>query len=289
MIPREIESHERARHILSLLKRHGPLTLATLLQIIEPPMRKRRLRDSLARLIKRNFVQRRYEGQGNARSSFYQLTQEDGFHKKLANYIGGSPDELKQRHFSYRELYHNHDCALIANQLTKLYPDALIVRDFELISSQIAQKLLLYNDKLDDLRPDVMLIFPPTKTSAPLAIAFEIEKTRKSNKRLILKLKKYAQESHVDGVVYICESTRLSEIIRQNYLDRVLARVSRVKRYRNQFLTFSIPLAQQFSKVSQLINAKCETNSLEEWIFLIHSIKNETVNTYPPKTSALYG
>jgi len=277
-IGRSIVSHERARAILRTLKSQGPLASSTIQKIIDPPIKMRRLHDSLARLIRKNLVVRRHEGFGG-RQAYYQLQPITEFHENMAKYLGCPARELNQSYFRYRELYHNNTCALVANQFAKLFPDAKVLRDFEFSYSDTARNLLLLSDTIDDLRPDILLIFPSNGNGHTTSIAVEIERTRKSNSRLSTKLRKFGQETHIDGVIYICETLRLLEIIRRNYFDRVLGKISRVKHYRDRFVTFSNAFSTQLSTNSKLITPQKTSCSLNEWITFIRSTKDEVRRT----------
>jgi hypothetical protein len=284
-----IKCHERAKGILQLLRENGPLPFASLHSLLEPPIKKRRLRDSILRLIRRDFIERRNDGQFGGRQSFYQLKQSTSSREEIALYLDCSPDHLKQNFFRYREIYHNTYCASVSNELKRHFPGSTIIRDFEFDNNQLAKDILLYTGKPEDLLPDILLIHKVDGSNKPIAVAIEVEKTRKSDKRLIRKLRKYANESRVDGVVYACETPRVREILTTNYLDHVVSRVSRVKRYRDSFLTFSNVISNPKAGFRQLCNSSGQLYSTEDWLRLIAGVENNSSEENFPAGSALHG
>lgn len=263
----------RAKEILTLLKDHGPLTAKNISLMVEPPMRNKKIYEALLRLKNRGLVNVRSERIIARGCSIYQLQQDLRARENTSKIIGVHPESLQQPYFRYREILHNDNCAVVAHNLKKQYPDAVLVRDFEFERSDIAKKIMLSEENDRDVKPDILLIFYNSNKKNITSIAFEIEKSRKDNRRLNAKLKKYASQSRVDGVVYICDENRIKEALLDSFINKVSPRAVRVKHYINYFLMFAENKNIQISPNDNLYDLNRKTVSLEKWISFLQNMK----------------
>jgi hypothetical protein len=103
-------------------------------------------------------------------------------------------------------------------------------------------------------------------------IAFEIERTRKSDKRVLNKLKKYATATKIDGLVYICDSARLAETVRRLYEQTLSKNRLRIGHYSDFFFLFSNAIVPEVEPLKNIFNARGERIDLFDWVvrLLLH-------------------
>ena len=272
----KIKCHDRARQILELLKLHGPLSFRALNTMIEPPMKKPRLVDSLARLRKKGFIKRRNINVFGNQSCFHQLEQDEDSIKEISNYLKCSSVELYQPFFRYRELLHTEACALWAHALQKMFPEVQIMRDFDFEKDIRASKIMLNCAQDLDVRPDLILIFKKDDHSGEVAIAVEVEKTRKSAKRITQKLKKYSNGTRVDGLIYLCDSHQISGAIQGAYRGQVMQRSKRIGHYAENFLLLGDSKGVHMGSVEKMFNSELKPVHLKKWINMIRSTTRNT-------------
>lgn len=277
----------RAIEILRILKANGPVSFKTLLKLVDPPMKEKKLRMALYRLQDKEHIIKRDERIYVGRGYFYQISQDRSDIEKTAKLISCPVNVLQQPHFSYRDLIHNDDCALWMNHIFNEFPDAQIIRDFEFNKSNLARQIMSINEDEIDLQPDLLVILRGHDMSSRLiAIAVEIEKSRKSDKRLIRKLYKYANRSHIDGVIYVCENKRIKEILQHVFVTDVLRRARRIEHYPQNFFLFSENVDNHKSDRLQLWNSEQKLISFKEWI---NYLQSNSFNSRRDKNMALMG
>lgn len=262
----------RSKDILWLLVANGPLTAKTLMRVLNPPMKKKKLQMALSRLSRKGFIRKRHEKIFCGSGVFYQISQYRNDRIRIAKKLGCSSEILEQPEFRYRELIHNDNCALWMSAIWKQLPDAQIIRDFDFGNSELAQKIMSLDIDERDLRPDFLMILPNGESSRrPISIAVEIEKTRKTDKRIIKKLYKYANRSHVDGVIYVCENERLKDILQHILITDVLKKARRIEHYPQNFFLFSDSVDNYDSNETLLFNSEQKIVSLLCWVQYLSS------------------
>lgn len=255
---------DRARHILQLLAQHGPLSHSALKQMLSPPVQSRRLHDAIARLERKGFVSKRNEKVFGRHGIFYQLNQDSRALEAASQFLNKPVSDLAQPHFRYRELLHSESCALWSHELRKLRSPKL-VRDFDFEKDKSAKEIMLTDGQEMDLRPDILLTFPASATENPTVIAVEVEKTRKTFSRLRQKLLKYANGTHVDGLIYACDSDQIANAIQQVYQAKPLRQSKRIGHYWGNFLLFGDAMAIHTEGVPGMFNSLMEPVCLKEW------------------------
>lgn len=265
------KSHARSKQVLLLLKEYGPLSFRGLRSMIEPAIKERRLHDTLARLVKRGFVVRRHERLFRGAGIFYQLCQTASARLKMADLLDCSAENLLQPQFRRRELLHAEACALWAFYFRKCFQKISVLRDYEIQQSTQASRPLLSLNQDPDLEPDLLLLYKTETGKVQTSIAVEIERSQKSDARLLAKLKKYANGSLLDGVVYVCESERIERVIRLIYQKKVMHRAHRIKQYGNNFLLFCRADQKPAVAVQLVYNSDFKNVSLSDWLTYLSS------------------
>lgn len=260
----------RGKEVLGLLRQHGPLSIDILQRMTDPPMKKKRLRESLGILQRKGFVMRRSVSQIK---TFYQLSQDLKDRESAALVLGCAPDDLFQPLLSRRDWIHNECCEYWIHIITKSLPDATVIRASEFNDSEEAQRIMMLGQKDYELLPDFLLLLKGDSTSEKAAIAMEIERTRKSNSRLVAKLKKYAGKTFVDGLVYVCDSNRLSETIRLLYQEQIAQSAPRIRHYSNNFFLISDAIESTQNPLFRLFTAQRECVCFVSWSQYLQSTK----------------
>jgi len=258
--------HARRRQVFSLLAEHGPLSKRGLMACLEPPIARRRLYEVLQRLLEgRLLTQRLYRGLGKS-AFFYEISKEPRMVDAVSQIIGKDLTAIRSPYFRRIELIHSENCAIWKEVFKRLFPQARIIREHEFYGNGEVSQLLLSQGNDRETDPDLLLIFESKVDGSPISVAIEIERNPKSKVRLARKLRKYAAQSRLDGVIYICEEHSLSERLRGVYNSWVLRDALRVKQYGSNFILFSDGAFDQGAGEPMMFNAALESVSLKTWM-----------------------
>jgi hypothetical protein len=260
----------RGKEILGLLRRHGPLSADVLLRMTTPPMKKKKLLRSLSILHGRGLTESRRIGSAQ---TFYSISQALSSRDQVAVVLECQADDLLQPLLRRQDWIHNQWSEFWIHLLSHHFPEAEVVREQVIMKHEMAKRVLLASDTECDLLPDFLLIFPKDNLKRSVAVAFEIERTRKSNARIVRKLRKYANKTQVDGLVYICDSGRLSETIRGLYLESQASQAFRIKHYAENFFIFSDAINTNESPLERIFDATGKPISMVEWCMKLRSTK----------------
>lgn len=260
-----MKAYVRSKQVLCLLKEYGPLSFRALKSMMEPKISDPRLHEVLWRMKKNNFVSLRHERLFRGAGVFYRLPHEEIARARIAEFIGCNPEDLLQPYFQQRELLHAELCALWTYYFRKSFPSLNVLRDFQIENNSEALTALIYNKDERDFIPDILLI-DKRPSEKPIFIAVEVERSHKSIQRLVAKLKKYASGSHIDGLIYICDSDILQHIIQSIYQTRVLKKAHRVGSYAKDFLLLGRNEERPDLVAQKLFNSESESTSLNEWM-----------------------
>lgn len=263
-----------AFQVMSLLKDHGPSTIDFLHRLTEPQAPKRNLRQSLGILKEKGLVE---SASLDPQKTFYYLSQSYVSREEIAEHLHTTESDLIQPLLRKQDWFHNQWCEYWIHLIKKQFPDAKIIRERNIVESEHAKETLLIDARDHELMPDFLFSLPKNgcETWAP-NIAFEIERTRKSDKRLVRKLKKYFTETRIDGLIYVCDSGRLSETIRALYEEKLVGkRVTRVSHYENYFLLLSDCLAGGGPELPRLFNIKGERISFSNWCNFLTALNDQ--------------
>jgi hypothetical protein len=256
----------RSKQILKLLAEHGPLSSRTLQIILQPAIQSRRLRDSLKRLSDRGYISRRYDRIFGGAGCVYQITRDQDHWPAIHQQLGNADSEVfEQIYFSHRELHHMQSCAIWAEALRQWLPEAAVKRDHVYSRDQALLKDLMLKDS-DSTLPDILLIVPTENPRVQVRVAVEIERTRKTERRLAQKLSKFAAKSCLDGVIYISESDRILDVIRAIYSSRLMKKALRISHYGQHFLMLSRGEKTQDGADLKMANATLGNMTLKTWL-----------------------
>ena len=266
---------DRGIQILGLLKQYGPLSFWGLQSMIDPPMKDRRLYGSLAILVKHGLITKRLERCLRASGVFYQLNQDEEIQKQIASVLKCSANELRQPYFRNRELIHTEACALLVYKLSRIFPGARVLRDFEFYHNSFVQEILLTDRHDYEFQPDVLLTFQGNAGSPRVSVAFEIERSKKSERKLIAKLHKYANGTMLDGVVYICDSKQVSEPVRRAFKTKIEPKAWRINHYGEYFFLFSNEPDGLISEEKKMFSSGMTPISFVAWIAQLRGVPLE--------------
>jgi DNA-binding HxlR family transcriptional regulator len=265
-----VVAHSRAPQILTLLNEYGPLSVKGLEAIIRPRITKRRMQECLLRLYEKGLVIRRFEASPFSRQ-YYELSQSDRVRIDIHKLTGIHPDRLIQPYFRSQELLHNEECAYWSVYLKEAFPDADVVRDFRFKEHVEIMSHFLFDQDSLHLCPDIVLFFHETADLPRVAIAIEIELTRKSDQRLYQKFRKYIQTSRTDGVIYLCHRNSLIDAVRSVYGKHLTEKCVRVDQYRDHFLLLGDRTFDAKTLEPKLLNHQGQGVSLKSWVNILRS------------------
>lgn len=258
--------------VLLALKNYGPLTRTSLSQISPSIKNERNFRRTLNLLCEKKLVCKRFENLNGGQATVYQINQNQGIRDILSAYFNCQSEELIQRDFRYRELYHEQISALLAHKLKVMFPEAIVYRDYQFNLDKRIQNVLPQVNNVEFAKPDILLSFW-SKIGHSVSIAFEFERSIKAKSRLIHKLKSYATESQLDGVVYIGSSDQIITNLREIYVERILEKSLRIKHYGNNFLLCSAFSGNIKNSLTLCLNSEMKTLRLSDWINVLTSTK----------------
>lgn len=265
-----VRQPKRSKDILRVISEHGPLTIDLLQKMIEPEMTKRNLRKSLQVLRKKNLIE---SAQSSNQSTFYLLNQSTPSRMSSANILNCNTIQTQRPLLRRQDWFHNQWCEYWIMNMKKRLPDSQIIREDSISSHDTAMNVLQIQKTDFDLRPDFLMSLPRGPAGEPTYLAFEIERTRKSEQRLLRKFRKYMDGTRIDGLIYICDSGRLSETIRLLYQNKLLAQTQRQKRFGENFFLLSDSLDGGGPQLPRLFNAAGKPTSFETWCGYLTSTK----------------
>lgn len=261
---------KRGKDVLRIVSDHGPLSIELLHRMITPQMSKKALRKSLQVLRKKNLIE---TARSTTQSTFYMTAQGLRSRTQAAYELDCEPGDLKQPLLRRQDWFHNQWCEYWILNMKRQMPESKVIREGEIGSNQVAMNVLQINTIDFDLRPDFLLMLPKSEKTNAVHLAFEIERTRKSDERLIRKLRKYLDGTHIDGLIYICDTGRLSETIRILYQSKLHAHSQRQKRFGENFFLFSDSLDGGGPQLPRLFNSSGKLTSFEKWCGYLESTK----------------
>ena len=152
------------------------------------------------------------------------------------------------------------------HQLKRAFPDALIIRDYQFHSHPIVGEVLLTDRNDFEVRPDIFMSFESHDGIQPVSVAIEIERSRKADRRVKTKLDKYANETGLDGVVYICDTAEIGEPVRRIYQKSCMDKSLRISHYGKYFFLYKNQITDASVENRKMFNAVQNLISLEQWI-----------------------
>lgn len=257
-----IKRPQRGKDVFKIIQQSGPLTIDLLSRIVNPKMSKRNLRKCLQLLTKKGFIESfHYSSQG----TYYMVSQSLASRTKAADFTNQPAEKLKQPLIRRQDLFHNQWCEYWMATVKRLYPEAQMTRELEILNDSFSKNVLSLAYADYELRPDFLLTIPKTETTNTVCVAFEIERSRKSDERILRKLGKYMDRTQLDGLIYICDSGRLSETIRLLYQNNLLPKSEKQKRFGENFFLFSDSLDGGGEKFDRLFNACGKPTIFKDW------------------------
>ena len=197
---------------------------------------------------------------------FYQIGQSEKQRGEAAKILSVQPAAMIQSHFRGRELLHSEECALWTDYFHKTLPSANVIRDFHFSQYPHVNQALMITREEFDFKPDIVLTLCGADREHDVNIAIEIERTLKTKARLFKKLNKYASETKIDGLIYVCRDMHISQTLGDIYNARVLQKAQRINHYGDNFILFSKSTALNDAGEPIMLNAKLELVSLSAWI-----------------------
>lgn len=279
---------------MRILQRHGPLSIRGLSQIIKPVIKRQRLNEVLQNLLRKKFIIKRHDRLFRGGGVFYQVNQNAKLWPEISDFISCNSSSLYQPQFRSVQYHHSEICALWANELEELFFESCVLRDYEIRRSQAALRLLISDGQEPELLPDILFLVPSQDRTSLVSVAIEIERYMKSQTRLVAKLKKFANESLLDGVIYICEDDGIVGRIGQIYTTKVRDSANRINNYGDNFLLFKDNVDISSYPHFDLKNARGDVVSLMSWSLFLssqkpHERKDHSFNIQESCTGSLQG
>jgi hypothetical protein len=270
-----VRPYGRRESILKLLMEHGPLSSRGLHALLLPQIGRKKLLVVLQRLGKHKYINKKLDKRFGGAGVYYEINRNPKVLKclRLKGLLQENP--LRPPTVSSPNMMHSERCAIWTEYFKLNFPEAEVVRDLHLDGNKVANRKLLSKRNDYELRPDVMVLLPGAEASGTRAVAIELERTMKSAKRVALKLRKYSNESLLDGVIYVCEEDVKPDCIEQIYRTRVLANVLRVKQYGERFLLFSDPIDSPSVNEPKARTTRGQAISIHNWIRTLQNTRRE--------------
>lgn len=267
----KVRPYERQPQVLRILLEHGPLSARGLAACLDPPVGERALRYILQRLYRHEILARRHDKVTGR--VFHQIAQNPRARIWAGEILGKAPDLLKQPQFRHAELLHSENCAAWCELLRHLFPTAFVRRDYQLPTDREAQAVLLSRGEEQELMPDILLTVPIGEGRSRIAIALEIERTAKSRKRLTRKLRKYADQTRLDGLIYVCSTASLRDKLVQVYKEKIAEKSLRISHYATNFFLFADGAMSRSRSELLMFNSAMEDVSLQDWMHTLAATK----------------
>lgn len=259
----------RSKELLNLLSNYGPISIEMLQRMTDPQMKKKKLRRALGSLRGKNMINRLSL---DPHTVYYQISQAKPNRELVSEIINASPESIEKPLLRRQDWMHNQWCDYWTYVIRRMYPEAYVIREHDIGSHELAKEILLVKGNESDVLPDLLVMFPKNEFGQ-INIALEIERTRKSNSRILRKFKKYMSETRIDGLVYLCDSGRLSETLRTLYETNFIAKSNRISHYRQNFFLFADSMSGGGPPYNDFYNAEGKPTSFASWCNLLRTVR----------------
>lgn len=262
----KIKPYDRRKLVFRILAEHGPMSVRGLSSCMTPAISKKKLRVVLSRLVKQGYLKKRNDRVFGNAGVFYQIPQDEDKAANVAKLLSVDTKSLIQPHFRHGHLLHSEQCAVWTEAFKLLVPEARVIRDHQFKLYPKMESLLLSRGDDIELRPDMVLLVKSQARSGDVAVALEIERSTKCKRRLLMKLRKYATQTRLDGMIYVCESAALTATLRHIYKAQVLENALRIKHYGNNFFLITDGSFNGATREPLMFNAATENVLFSSWI-----------------------
>ena len=179
---------KRGKEILKLIRDHAPITLDMIHRMLSGSMLKRNIRKALRALRDKKFIEAVH---ADAHTTYYHISQSLQSRVASSETLECGPKEMEQRFLRRQDWFHNQWCEYWALSIKRQFPEVEVIRESTIGGNEIAKNVLQVSTDEFDLLPDLLVRFPQSDGNPSAFVAFEIERTRKSNRRILLKLTRY--------------------------------------------------------------------------------------------------
>lgn len=246
------------RKLAQLLYNNGPLDRNTLQDLISPRLPTRTINYWLKRLIDMGICVYSNKSLKVRRCHLYQLSNALRRSQVILDLLKLPSSNFKNIHFRAYELDHSLSCAYWREFLERLLPSCDVTREFHLDN-----KNLEFLDQ--EVIPDIAIAFSSPNHEFK-SIAVEIERTRKSNNRLRQKLRRYCNETHYDGILYVASNQSITKVISDIYERSTRSDSIRNPQQMDNFLMFSNLEKPLNDQQIQVFSPTGENISLKDWL-----------------------
>ncbi len=261
--------HGRGPQILKTLVEYGPMSVRGLSQILEPQIDRKSLRKALNRLTVKKFVEKRNDNLFRGAAVYYEITQNTEYWGDIAKVTGCPGHNMETALVRPAECFHSEVCAVWAEKIRRLFPGAMIIRDYSVKSSDVAKDYLLADGTDRESLPDFLLILAAGNRERTVCVAFEVERFCKSNDRLVRKLRNYTNESRLDGVVYICENDGVARKVSRFFNSRVRKDALRINNYGANFLIIRDSIHADVDNYLSAYNCDGQSVDMSQWLHIL--------------------
>ena len=257
------------REILLALKTYGPLSTRSLCFILNVNS-KNKVRFSLKTLYSLGLVQKISFRQEQDYGNYFYLDSRLDRRIIISDLLKCNINDLNTICVRHVELPHEQRCARVHHSLKTMFPNAKIYRDYELDKYKISEKVFPCLSSEKRVYPDVLLHFVDhSREYGECFIAFEIEESLKSKKRIMDKLNTYSSQSLLDGVLYISTKSNITETVRNVFSSKILMQNMRIKHYGLNFLLFQNQNLKDLGLLPEAFNLEGSNVKISEWAALL--------------------
>lgn len=265
----------KGKLILEALLKYGIMNRRTLQQVVPEIKDHRNFRRTLTNLCGRGLIVKRYDYINENRGVFYQLNQKSFIREVLATYLDTQAKMIEQKQLRYKELFHEQVLIKIAYHLNQNYPEAIVLKDHDLVGNDEARSIIIGLDEIDQLKPDLLFITKSKDLNRKVSVAIEFEKTMKSKIRMEEKLKFYTDQTIVDGVLYLYTNNRIDHNLHEIFMDKILNRSLRIRHYGKNFLLTCRLGDNVENSMRILFNRDMNYYSFQDWIKKLSTSSSE--------------
>lgn len=280
----------RTPQVIRALYEYGPLNAKAFTKILEPNMESRRVRDCLHRLSKRGLVIKCNKLRHTFSENYYQLSNSQLSRPHIANILNRNPETLNIPNFRAHDVEHSTSCAYWSHFFSTIFPQAEVIRDFHISSNPRLLNRLQIDDDLE-MYPDIVVFLKSDVLDDYITIAIEVERTHKSRGRIFHKLNKFSTRSHIDGVIYLCPTHALIDLVDGVYTKRLSKSARRIRKYGEYFLLLTNKTHPPTNHNVRMFSSLGNTINLKTWITKLMTIKcqkrrDEMFKLQPPSAEA---
>jgi len=235
----------RQFEILRIIARYGVMNTQVLSQLLSDRLSPAWVRAALIRLETKKLIARGTCLLGGRPSNYWMLSNESESFDRAIALTGLDKSQIRTKSAHWSSFPHENLCTIFQASVERQMPSVWLLRESTGNFSQLPSHLISERVKRNGYLPDMCLGIPTKFSNVPHAvdsykwIAVEIDRTRRSAKRVAARANIYSRHTSFAGVLYLMPNSSLADSVCKIYNTRGASESLRIKGGSLSFLAAS--------------------------------------------------